>query len=113
MAAESVSRVRVAVRCRPQLPGERADAVALNTGENGSVDLRVGDRERSYAYDTVFGPQSTQVHFRCSACRGGVVCGRCAHLQDELYNEVGGPIVARVLNGFNGSILAVSGLVGR
>lgn len=61
MSAEFDGRARVAVRCRPAKAAQRANAVGLRPGANGTVELRVGEKERSYAYDTVFGPANTQV----------------------------------------------------
>ena len=93
-------RMKVGLRCRPPFEDE-IEFAEKNQGqfmpilENkpkttpdqlGQVSLTmISGKQREFLYDYVFGPTATQ---------------------DEVYDKIGRPVVADVLNGFNGTIFA-------
>eukprot|EP01138_Halocafeteria_seosinensis_P005431 gb/GECG01005552.1/.p1 GENE.gb/GECG01005552.1/~~gb/GECG01005552.1/.p1 ORF type:complete len:1139 (+),score=187.64 gb/GECG01005552.1/:1-3417(+) len=107
-------RVKVAVRCRPPFEDELEEGPLIveipepaqqnpsseenedeknENGEeqqnptvsSGEVDVLTNEKKKRFVYDRAFSSTSSQ---------------------DDVYNEVGGPIVADVMAGYNGSILA-------
>lgn len=85
--------VRVAVRCRPLTPDEvkAGRGVVVRVDQlNGEVAVSVSqhrgkERERTFTFDTVFGPESRQT---------------------DVYTETARPIVDFVLEGYNGGLPA-------
>lgn len=91
---EEVDNVRVAVRCRPMTPKEIENdcKTIVNVNQTrGDIIVNIPNpkatREptRTFTFDLVFGPESTQA---------------------EIYNETARPIVDAVLEGYNGTIFA-------
>ena len=92
-------RMKVGLRCRPPFEDEIEFAeknqgqfmpILENKSETpdhlGQVSLTmISGKQREFLYDYVFGPTA---------------------IQDEVYDKIGRPVVADVLNGFNGTIFA-------
>lgn len=83
-------KVQVAVRCRPLTPKEEKEgrrSVVKVDELRRQVHVQAADapgrpgKERSFAFDTVFGPDAKQA---------------------DVYNETARPIVDSVLEGYNG-----------
>jgi hypothetical protein len=63
--------------CFQVLPGETQILIGRGSDPN--------DTKRSFTYDTIFGPNSTQ---------------------DQIYHDIGAPLVSQFFDGFNATILA-------
>ena len=96
-------------------------AVEIPSGSVGAARLQRavvrsegGTRSREFLFDRTFGPGAAQARARTAAA--GVLhavpptlrAGRNprTRMQDDVYGDVGGPIVADVLNGCNGTVFA-------
>jgi len=86
MARGTIERVKVHCRLRPLLAFEREEQVAARSDcSNGDVNKTVSLRNESFTFDSFFGASSTQ---------------------PEVYAKVAAPVVASVLQGYNGTIFA-------
>ena len=90
MATAEVTNVRVALRCRPLSKKELSEAdvsVFRKEGETlAKLDMDVeGESEREFAFDFVYDDKSTQ---------------------EEVFKDVGLPVVEAALDGFNSTVFA-------
>lgn len=86
---KEVENIRVAVRCRPMNERElREQAVSCFTSENGNAiltNLENPSEKHTFAYDFVYG---------------------CDSAQEQVFLDIGAPILDRAFGGYNGTIFA-------